>query len=58
VVAFGYFEDKAGHLLMRVNGRLAQVLQATLREGRTAPGVTVAYVECPLAAGALPEITP
>lgn len=38
--------------------RLAQVLQATLHEGCTAPGVTVRYVECPLAAGGLPEARP
>lgn len=35
--------------------RLAEVMQACLAEGDTAPGVVVRYVACPLAAGSLPE---
>ncbi len=38
--------------------RLARVLQTCLNEAATAPGVTVNYVECPLAAGPVAQAGP
>jgi len=38
--------------------RLARVLQTCLNEAATAPGVTVTYVECPLAAGPVAQAGP